>query len=115
MDGVNIKEVGAQWHRIIGYVPQSIYMTDSTIRRNIAFGIEESKIDDTKIWKALEMAQLKEFVEKLPKGLETRVGEWGQDKTDCRKGGGVGSGVIAGDCFVEADLRVLFMYGRGGL
>ena len=77
MDGVNIKEVGAQWHRIIGYVPQSIYMTDSTIRRNIAFGIEESKIDDSKIWKALEMAQLKEFVEKLPNGLETRVGEWG--------------------------------------
>lgn len=77
MDGVNIKEVGSQWHRIIGYVPQSIYMTDSTIRRNIAFGIEESKIDDSKIWKALEMAQLKEFVEKLPKGLETRVGEWG--------------------------------------
>ncbi len=77
MDGVNIEETGDEWHRIVGYVPQSIYMTDSTIRRNIAFGIEESQIDDTKVWQALEMAQLKEFVEKLPQGLETRVGEWG--------------------------------------
>ena len=77
MDGVNIEAMGGEWHRIIGYVPQSIYMTDSTIRRNIAFGIEESQIDDEKVWKALEMAQLKEFVENLPQGLETRVGEWG--------------------------------------
>ena len=77
MDGINIEEIGGEWHRIIGYVPQAIYMTDSTIRRNIAFGIEESQIDDGKVWKALEMAQLKEFVEKLPKGLETQVGECG--------------------------------------
>lgn len=77
MDGMNIEAMGGEWHRIIGYVPQSIYMTDSTIRRNIAFGIEESLIDDEKVWKALEMAQLKEFVEKLPQGLETQVGEWG--------------------------------------
>lgn len=77
MDGVNIEEMGGEWHRIIGYVPQSIYMTDSNIRRNIAFGIAESQIDDDKVWKALEMAQLKDFVEKLPQGLETQVGEWG--------------------------------------
>lgn len=77
MDGINIEKVGREWHRIIGYVPQSIYMTDSTIRRNIAFGVKESEIDDRKVWKALEMAQMKEFVEKLPQGLDTPVGEWG--------------------------------------
>lgn len=77
MDGINVENIGEQWHKIIGYVPQSIYMTDSSIKRNIAFGIEESKIEDEKVWKALDMAQLREFVEKLPEGLETRVGEWG--------------------------------------
>ena len=77
MDGVNIEKLGGQWNRIIGYVPQSIYMTDSSIRRNIAFGIAEEDIDDKKVWKALEMAQLKTFVEGLPMGLDTQVGEWG--------------------------------------
>ncbi len=77
MDGIDIEELGTQWNRIIGYVPQSIYMTDSTIRRNIAFGIDESKIDDGKVWKALEMAQLKSFVEELPLKLDSMVGEWG--------------------------------------
>lgn len=77
MDGVNIKEIGGQWHQIIGYVPQAVYMTDSSIRRNIAFGIAEEEIDDGKVWKALEMAQLKTFVEGLPLKLDTMVGEWG--------------------------------------
>lgn len=77
MDGTDINELGDKWHEIIGYVPQSIYLTDSSIRKNIAFGIEESKIDDKKIWKALEMAQLRSFVDSLPEGLDTRVGECG--------------------------------------
>lgn len=77
MDGYDIKKLKGQWNRIIGYVPQSIYLTDASIRRNIAFGIDESEIDDTKVWKALEMAQLKSFVESLPEKLDTVVGEWG--------------------------------------
>ncbi len=77
MDGVDIEELGEAWHSIIGYVPQSIYMTDASVRRNVAFGIEEALIDDAKVWKALEMAQIKEFVEGLAKGLDTNVGEWG--------------------------------------
>ena len=52
-------------------------MVDASIRRNVAFGIDEILIDDEKVWKALEMAQLKEFVEKLPDGIQTNVGEWG--------------------------------------
>lgn len=77
MDGINIDDIGTQWHYITGYVPQSVYLADSSIRRNVAFGIQESKIDDGKVWKALEMAQLKPFVETLKNGLETQVGEWG--------------------------------------
>lgn len=77
MDGVDIETLGRSWHKIIGYVPQSIYMIDSTIRRNIAFGIEDALIDEQKVWNALEMAQLKTFVENLPAGLDTKVGELG--------------------------------------
>ena len=77
MDGTDIEEMGRAWHHVIGYVPQSIYMVDASIRRNVAFGIDEILIDDEKVWKALEMAQLKELVEKLPDGIQTNVGEWG--------------------------------------
>lgn len=77
MDGTDIEEIGDNWHRITGYVPQSVYLSDASIRRNVAFGIEEDKIDDDKVWKALEMAQLKPFVEELKEGLDTRIGEWG--------------------------------------
>lgn len=77
MDGIDIEEIGDNWHYITGYVPQSVYLSDASIRRNVAFGIEEDKIDDNKVWRALEMAQLKTFVEGLADGLNTRVGEWG--------------------------------------
>lgn len=77
IDGTDIEEIGKAWHHVIGYVPQSIYMIDASIRSNIAFGIDKELIDDEKVWKALEMAQLKEFVETLPGGIDTNVGEWG--------------------------------------
>ncbi len=77
IDGTNIESLGGAWHHIIGYVPQSIYMTDASIRRNVAFGIDETSIDDDRVWKALEMAQIKEFVEGLAEGINTKVGEWG--------------------------------------
>ena len=77
MDGYNIRKLRGQWNKIVGYVPQSVYLTDASIRRNIAFGVEESEIDDGKVWNALEMAQLKSFVEGLADGLDTVVGEWG--------------------------------------
>ena len=65
------------WAGIIGFVPQSVYLTDDTIRRNVAFGVEEAEIDDTKVWKALEQAQLAEFVKGLPEGLDNIVGDRG--------------------------------------
>lgn len=77
MDGYSIRQLKGQWNKIVGYVPQSVYLTDASIRRNIAFGVEEEEIDDNKVWKALEMAQLKTFVEGLSEQLDTVVGEWG--------------------------------------
>lgn len=77
MDGINIEDLGSAWHRVVGYVPQSIYMTDSTIRKNVAFGISDEEIDDKKVWKALEMAQMRQFIETLPDQINTKVGEWG--------------------------------------
>ena len=61
----------------LGYIPQSIYLSDDTIRNNVAFGIYEDQIDDDAIWKALEKAQLKDFVQGLEKGLDTYVGDRG--------------------------------------
>jgi ATP-binding cassette subfamily C protein len=61
----------------VGYVPQSIYLTDASIRSNIAFGLEDPEIDDTRVWDALRIAQLDQFVEELPNGLDTLVGENG--------------------------------------
>ena len=76
-DGVDIHENLHQWHQSLGYIPQTIFLTDDTLKNNIAFGIDESDIDEDRLWNALEMAQLKEFVKSLPEGLETVVGEGG--------------------------------------
>lgn len=61
----------------IGYIPQSIYLSDDTIRRNIAFGLPDEQIDENQIWSVLDSAQLKEFVNNLPDKLGTFVGERG--------------------------------------
>lgn len=77
LDGVDVYQNLAGWAKIIGYVPQAVYLTDDTIRGNVAFGIYEKDIDDEKIWQALEEAQLADFVRGLEKGLDTMVGERG--------------------------------------
>lgn len=77
MDQHNVYENLRSWREKLGYIPQSIYLSDDTIRNNIAFGIYEAKIDDNAIWKALEKAQLKEFVQGLENGLDTYVGDRG--------------------------------------
>ncbi len=77
MDGIDIENLGSQWNRIIGYVPQATFIIDDTIRHNIAFGEVKKSIDDDRVWQALKIAQLDEFVRSLPTGLETRVGERG--------------------------------------
>ena len=77
MDGINIEDLGKEWNRIVGYVPQTPYIVDASIRYNIAFGERKNNISDEQIWQALKIAQLDEFVRELPKGLDTRVGERG--------------------------------------
>ena len=77
MDGYEISKIPNMWSRTIGYVSQTVYISDSSIKNNIAFGIPDSEIDEEHIWKCLEQAQLKGFVEQLPNGLETKVGDRG--------------------------------------
>lgn len=76
-DGIDIFKNYESWLAQIGYIPQSIYLVDESIRDNIAFGIDEDKINEKRIWEVLEEAQLKEFVEELPQGLDTTIGDRG--------------------------------------
>ncbi len=77
VDKFDVFAMPKQWSKMIGYVPQMVFLADDTIRNNIAFGLPENEIDEEQIWKALEQTQLKNFVEKLPAGLDTIVGERG--------------------------------------
>lgn len=77
VDGVDIQDCLPAWQRQIGYIPQHIYLSDDTFRRNIAFGVPDALIDDDAIWRALEMAQLGDHVRTLPEGLNAIVGERG--------------------------------------
>jgi len=77
VDGVNMHEHNLEWQSTIGYVAQAIYLTDDTIRRNVAFGIAEKDVDEVALERALKSAQLWEFVESLPQKANTIVGERG--------------------------------------
>ncbi|MBP3275037.1 MAG: ABC transporter ATP-binding protein [Butyrivibrio sp.] len=76
-DGVDVKTNYKGWLKNVGYIPQTIFMTDSTIRKNVAFGVPEDEIDDAKVWQALSEAALDSFVKELPEGLDTEIGERG--------------------------------------
>jgi ABC-type multidrug transport system fused ATPase/permease subunit len=77
VDGVNMHEHNIEWQSTIGYVAQAIYLTDDSIRRNVAFGIAEKEIDDVALERALKSAQLWDFVQSLPEKDKTIVGERG--------------------------------------
>ena len=76
-DGVEVRRHYHSWLKNIGYIPQTIFMIDASIRRNVAFGYGDDEIDDEKVWYALREAQLDEFVRGLPEGLDTSIGERG--------------------------------------
>lgn len=76
-DGVDIFKSIDQWHKNIGYIPQTIYLSDDTIRNNVAFGVFEEEIDENAVIEALKKAQLYEFVEGLIDGMDTIVGDRG--------------------------------------
>lgn len=73
----NVHEHPLKWAKKLAYIPQAIFLADESVRCNVAFGIEEDKIDDEQVWKALAEAQLDEFIRSLPEGLDTMVGERG--------------------------------------
>lgn len=77
VDGVSVYENMSAWHHLFGYIPQTIYLMDDTIRSNIAYGIPKNEIDDEAIWNAVKEAQLKEFIDSLEDGLDTVIGERG--------------------------------------
>lgn len=77
VDATDVHNRMSAWQRKIGYIPQQIYLTDDTVRRNVAFGRDDEEIDENDVWAALDAAQLRELVESLPDGLDTEVGEQG--------------------------------------
>jgi ATP-binding cassette subfamily C protein len=77
IDGRDLRDDIRGWQAAIGLVPQSVYLLDDTIRRNVAFGIADSEIDDDAVAEAIALARLEDFIATLPQGLETTVGERG--------------------------------------
>lgn len=76
-DGMNIFKNLSTWQKEIGYIPQTIYLSDDTIKSNVAFGVEENEIDNQAVINALQQSQLYDFVDGLPDGVETYVGDRG--------------------------------------
>ena len=77
VDDVDTRQNLRGWQGQIGYVPQTIFLIDDTLRSNVAFGLPSEVVDDAAIWRAIRAAQLESFVKDLPQGLETEVGERG--------------------------------------
>ncbi len=76
-DGRDVKAEYRRFLKNVGYIPQMIFMLDDTIRKNVAFGVPEEKIDEARLWEVLREARLDEFVKTLPEGLDTGIGERG--------------------------------------
>ena len=77
IDGINNFKMGQSWRNNIGYVSQTIYLTDDTIKNNIALGVPENKINDSRIIELLKQVQLEKFINNLELGINTKVGERG--------------------------------------
>jgi ATP-binding cassette, subfamily B, bacterial PglK len=77
INGVDIRTCTKAWQRCLGVVPQTIFLIDDTVRRNIALGVPDRDIDEERIAQAVVLAQLSSFLEDLPDGLDTMVGERG--------------------------------------
>ena len=77
VDGLNIFDNLKSWQKLVGYVQQDIFLLDSNIQRNIAFGNSDEEIDLYRLNRAIKDAQLEDFVNSLPEGLHTELGERG--------------------------------------
>ena len=103
VDGTDIRDNLRSWRSRIGYVPQNICLFDDTVRANVAFGAEPGRIDDARVMKALELAQIADFVQSLPDGLDTKLGEFG-----ARISGGQKQRIaIARALYLEPELLIL--------
>ena len=84
IDGIKLDQTTRRkWQNSVGYVPQSVFLLDSTLLENIALGVPSEEIDRERVMEVLKMASLAEFVERLPDGLDSSIGEAG-----CRVSGG---------------------------
>ena len=77
VDGLSVYGCLRSWQNLIGYIPQSIFLTDDTIEGNIAFGVPVAQIDRERLNRAIQLAQLADLIEQLPEGMKTMVGEHG--------------------------------------
>jgi ATP-binding cassette, subfamily B, bacterial PglK len=77
MDGVAITSNLDSWRSEIGYIPQDVFLIDDSLKRNIAFGLRDGEIEDGAVQEAVDQAHLNGFLDTLPEGLETTVGERG--------------------------------------
>jgi len=77
VDDINIQENLLGWQKNVSYVPQTVFLTDDKLKRNIAFGTDDENINQSKLQKAIEVSELEEFVGSLPEGLDTVIGERG--------------------------------------
>ena len=77
VDGHDLQSQLEAWHAQLGYIPQSIYLSDDSLGANVAFGVRPEEIDEARVWQCLEIAQLADFVREQPVGLGALVGERG--------------------------------------
>ena len=77
VDGVSVFTGLSSWQRLIGYVPQNIYLSDDSIRHNIAFGIPDEEINDDRISECIKEARLSDLISELSEGVETVIGDRG--------------------------------------
>lgn len=77
VDNLSVYNSLRSWQNLIGYIPQTIFLTDDTIERNIAFGVSDDQIDPQRLNNAIRSAQLTELIAQLPEGTQTMVGEHG--------------------------------------
>lgn len=78
INSVPLSQIARQWRNIVAYVPQQVYLSDNTLRRNIAFALPDNLIDDHRIIQAMRDAQIDDLLETLPDGLDTSLGEHGR-------------------------------------
>ena len=76
-DGINTKLKKINWSNRAGYVPQNVFLINSSIKENVAFGIPKEEIDETRVIKSINLSQLDKFIDSLPDGLNTIIGERG--------------------------------------